>query len=30
VGAMYQVPQMLVDMAGIGDTFYGAPQQGAI
>ncbi|MGR5196140.1 fatty acid oxidation complex subunit alpha FadB [Vibrio rotiferianus] len=30
LGAMYQVPQMLVDMAAKGESFYGAQQQGSI
>ncbi|MGL1043641.1 fatty acid oxidation complex subunit alpha FadB [Vibrio vulnificus] len=30
LGAMYQVPQMLIDMAEKGQTFYGAQQQGSI
>lgn len=30
LGAMYQVPQMLIDMAAKGETFYGAQQQGSI
>lgn len=30
LGAMYQVPQMLIDMAEKGDSFYGAQQQGSI
>ncbi len=30
LGAMYQVPQMLIDMAAQGKTFYGAQQQGSI
>ena len=29
-GAMYQVPQMLIDMAAKGESFYGAQQQGSI
>jgi 3-hydroxyacyl-CoA dehydrogenase/enoyl-CoA hydratase/3-hydroxybutyryl-CoA epimerase/enoyl-CoA isomerase len=27
---MYQVPQMLIDMAAKGESFYGAQQQGSI
>ncbi|HDM8223572.1 TPA: fatty acid oxidation complex subunit alpha FadB [Vibrio campbellii] len=30
LGAMYQVPQMLIDMAAKGESFYGAQQQGSI
>ncbi|KJY82543.1 multifunctional fatty acid oxidation complex subunit alpha [Vibrio galatheae] len=30
LGAMYQVPQLLIDMAEKGQTFYGAQQQGSI
>nr|WP_319555426.1 fatty acid oxidation complex subunit alpha FadB [uncultured Vibrio sp.] len=30
LGAMYQVPQLLIDMAAKGETFYGAQQQGSI
>ncbi|RSD32720.1 fatty acid oxidation complex subunit alpha FadB [Vibrio pectenicida] len=30
LGAMYQVPQMLIDMAANGETFYGNQQQGSI
>ncbi|EGQ7830367.1 multifunctional fatty acid oxidation complex subunit alpha [Vibrio parahaemolyticus] len=30
LGAMYHVPQMLIDMAAKGDSFYGAQQQGSI
>ncbi|MCG9598746.1 fatty acid oxidation complex subunit alpha FadB [Vibrio sp. Isolate25] len=30
LGAMYQVPQMLIDMAAKGETFYGTQQQGSI
>ncbi|EPQ9986335.1 fatty acid oxidation complex subunit alpha FadB [Vibrio vulnificus] len=30
LGAMYQVPQMLINMAEKGQTFYGAQQQGSI
>ncbi|HCZ9281267.1 TPA: fatty acid oxidation complex subunit alpha FadB [Vibrio alginolyticus] len=30
LGAMYQVPQMLIDMAAKGESFYGAQQQGFI
>ncbi|UUM30589.1 fatty acid oxidation complex subunit alpha FadB [Vibrio japonicus] len=30
LGAMYRVPQMLIDMAAKGETFYGAQQQGSI
>jgi len=30
LGAMYHVPQMLIDMAAKGETFYGAQQQGSI
>lgn len=30
LGAMYHVPQMLIDMAAKGESFYGAQQQGSI
>lgn len=30
LGAMYQIPQMLIDMAAKGESFYGAQQQGSI
>ncbi|MFH4531589.1 fatty acid oxidation complex subunit alpha FadB [Vibrio diabolicus] len=30
LGAMYQVPQMLIDMTAKGESFYGAQQQGSI
>ncbi|MFH4563404.1 fatty acid oxidation complex subunit alpha FadB [Vibrio diabolicus] len=30
LGAMYQLPQMLIDMAAKGESFYGAQQQGSI
>ncbi len=30
LGAMYQVPQMLIDMAAKGESFYDAQQQGSI
>ncbi|KOO12156.1 multifunctional fatty acid oxidation complex subunit alpha, partial [Vibrio xuii] len=30
LGAMYRVPQMLIDMAAKGETFYGAQQQSSI
>lgn len=30
LGPMYHVPQMLIDMAAKGETFYGAQQQGSI
>ena len=30
LGAMYQAPQLLIDMAAKGDTFYGTQQQGSI
>ncbi|HHF2978592.1 TPA: fatty acid oxidation complex subunit alpha FadB [Vibrio diabolicus] len=30
LGAMYQVPQMLIDMAAKGESFYGAQLQGSI
>ncbi|WP_274883358.1 fatty acid oxidation complex subunit alpha FadB [Vibrio harveyi] len=30
LGAMYQVPQMLIDMAAKGESFYGTQQQGSI
>ena len=30
LGAMYQVPQLLIDMAAKGETFYGNQQQGSI
>ncbi len=30
LGAMYHVPQMLIDMATKGESFYGAQQQGSI
>jgi 3-hydroxyacyl-CoA dehydrogenase/enoyl-CoA hydratase/3-hydroxybutyryl-CoA epimerase/enoyl-CoA isomerase len=30
LGAMYQVPQLLIDMAEKGATFYGNQQQGSI
>jgi 3-hydroxyacyl-CoA dehydrogenase/enoyl-CoA hydratase/3-hydroxybutyryl-CoA epimerase/enoyl-CoA isomerase len=30
LGAMYHVPQLLIDMASKGDTFYGSQQQGSI
>ncbi|GLT20310.1 fatty acid oxidation complex subunit alpha [Vibrio zhanjiangensis] len=30
LGAMYQVPQLLIDMAANGETFYGNQQQGSI
>lgn len=30
LGAMYQVPQMLIDMAAKGESFYGVQQQGSI
>ncbi|NRF64597.1 fatty acid oxidation complex subunit alpha FadB [Vibrio coralliilyticus] len=30
LGAMYQVPQMLIDMAAKGETFYGTQQHGSI
>ncbi|MGR5134293.1 fatty acid oxidation complex subunit alpha FadB [Vibrio alfacsensis] len=30
LGAMYQVPQMLIDMVAKGESFYGAQQQGSI
>ncbi|KGY11448.1 multifunctional fatty acid oxidation complex subunit alpha [Vibrio tubiashii] len=30
LGAMYQVPQLLIDMAEKGQTFYGSQQQGSI
>ncbi|MCG9684825.1 fatty acid oxidation complex subunit alpha FadB [Vibrio sp. Isolate23] len=30
LGAMYQVPLMLIDMAAKGETFYGTQQQGSI
>ncbi|MFW1058154.1 fatty acid oxidation complex subunit alpha FadB [Vibrio parahaemolyticus] len=30
LGAMYHVPQMLIDMAVKGESFYGAQQQGSI
>ncbi|EGA65881.1 fatty acid oxidation complex subunit alpha FadB [Vibrio brasiliensis] len=30
LGAMYQAPQLLIDMAAKGETFYGTQQQGSI
>ncbi|WP_394128319.1 fatty acid oxidation complex subunit alpha FadB [Vibrio hepatarius] len=30
LGAMYQAPQMLIDMAAKGESFYGTQQQGSI
>ncbi|WP_353958836.1 hypothetical protein [Vibrio ostreicida] len=30
LGAMYQVPQMLINMAEKGERFYGTQQQGSI
>jgi 3-hydroxyacyl-CoA dehydrogenase/enoyl-CoA hydratase/3-hydroxybutyryl-CoA epimerase/enoyl-CoA isomerase len=30
LGAMYQVPQLLIDMASKGESFYGSQQQGSI
>jgi len=30
LGAMYQAPQMLIDMAAKGESFFGTQQQGSI